>query len=226
MLHIVWLRLPGTRCIRYFQTKLLFTSIRPLLNRPSWDRLVLPYWWTVVAIVILLSTRGIADSDIWFMCLADKPMVRRYHLTDYDWTPLSQIPACNAAMNSCPDGDGHKQTADGLLLEPISDLAQARQGPPPGWCILLFERRGAKSFAKDLVEDWGVVINRAVFSLRFVESKPQDFSISQQNCYCAAKHIYHTNFMHCTTKNGDFLFVRRKRNARDRSVFSSYKVMI
>ena len=25
--------------------------------------------------VILLSTRGTAGSDIWFMCLADKPMV-------------------------------------------------------------------------------------------------------------------------------------------------------
>ena len=34
--------------------------------------------------VILLSTRGTAGSDIWFMCLADKPMVRGYHLTDYD----------------------------------------------------------------------------------------------------------------------------------------------
>ena len=55
--------------------------------RPSWDRLVLLYWWSVVATVILiifLSTRGTADSDIWFMCLADKPMVRSYHLTDYD----------------------------------------------------------------------------------------------------------------------------------------------
>ena len=34
--------------------------------------------------LILFSTRGTADSDIWFMCLADKPMVRGYHLTDYD----------------------------------------------------------------------------------------------------------------------------------------------
>jgi len=32
----------------------------------------------------LLSTRGTAGSDIWFMCLADKPMVRSYHLRDYD----------------------------------------------------------------------------------------------------------------------------------------------
>jgi len=27
--------------------------------RPSWDRFVLPYWWLIIAIVILLSTRGI-----------------------------------------------------------------------------------------------------------------------------------------------------------------------
>ena len=42
---------------------------------------------------LLLSTRGTRASDIWCMCLADKPMVRGYHLTDYDWTPASQNPA-------------------------------------------------------------------------------------------------------------------------------------
>ena len=52
--------------------------------------------------VILLSTRGTAGSDIWFMCLADKPMVRGYHLRDYDWTPLSQNPAqkCNDTFSA------------------------------------------------------------------------------------------------------------------------------
>ena len=50
-------------------------------NSTSWDRLVLPYWWQVVEMVILLSTRGTAGSDIWFTCLADKPMVRCYHPT-------------------------------------------------------------------------------------------------------------------------------------------------
>ena len=29
-------------------------------------------------------------SDIWFTCLADKPMVRSYHLRNYNRTPLSQ----------------------------------------------------------------------------------------------------------------------------------------
>ena len=43
--------------------------------------------------VILLSTRETTGSDIWIMCLADKPMVRGYHLTDYDWTLLNQNPA-------------------------------------------------------------------------------------------------------------------------------------
>ena len=52
--------------------------------------------------VILLSTRGTAGSDIWFMCLADKPMVRGYHLRDYDWTPLNQNPAqkCNDTLSA------------------------------------------------------------------------------------------------------------------------------
>ena len=56
--------------------------------RPSWDRLVLYYCWRVVATVILLNTRGTAGSGIWFMCLADRPVARRYHLRAYDWTPL------------------------------------------------------------------------------------------------------------------------------------------
>src|SRR5437016_10197753 len=38
----------------------------------------------VVAMVILLSTRGTAGSDIWCMCLAEEPMGRSYHLWDYD----------------------------------------------------------------------------------------------------------------------------------------------
>ena len=38
----------------------------------------------VAIIVIMLSTRGTAGSDIWFMCLAERPMVRSYHLMDYD----------------------------------------------------------------------------------------------------------------------------------------------
>ncbi len=37
-----------------------------------------------VAIVILLSTRGTADSDNWLMHLPEKTMVRSYHLLDYD----------------------------------------------------------------------------------------------------------------------------------------------
>ena len=39
---------------------------------------------TVVAIVILLSTRGTADSDNWHLHLLEKAMVRSYHLLDYD----------------------------------------------------------------------------------------------------------------------------------------------
>jgi len=48
-----------------------------------WSTLVLPCWWSVVATVILLSTSGTKDYDIWFMCLADNPVVRSYHLKDF-----------------------------------------------------------------------------------------------------------------------------------------------
>ncbi|CAH3021054.1 unnamed protein product [Porites evermanni] len=34
--------------------------------------------------VILLSTRGTADSDNWHLHLPEKTMVRSYHLLDYD----------------------------------------------------------------------------------------------------------------------------------------------
>jgi len=36
-----------------------------------------------VAIVILLSTRGTAGSDIWFTRSADRPVARSYHPRDY-----------------------------------------------------------------------------------------------------------------------------------------------
>lgn len=44
------------------------------------DRLVRPYWWCLVAIAILFSMRGTAGSHIWFMCLADEPVVQSYYL--------------------------------------------------------------------------------------------------------------------------------------------------
>ena len=47
-------------------------------------------YFSVVAIVILFSTRGTADPEIWSMCLVDEPMVRSYHLQDCDWTPKKQ----------------------------------------------------------------------------------------------------------------------------------------
>ena len=37
----------------------------------------------IVAIVILLSTRGTAGSDIWHMHLVGRPVVRSYHPRDY-----------------------------------------------------------------------------------------------------------------------------------------------
>ena len=38
----------------------------------------------VVAMVIQLSTRGTVGVDIWYLCLAEKPTARSYHLLDYD----------------------------------------------------------------------------------------------------------------------------------------------
>ncbi len=61
-----------------------------------------------------------------------------------------------------------------------ADVRRAPQELPVGRHTPLPERRGDKSFANDLVEDRGDVITRAVFSLRFVESKPQDLSICPQ----------------------------------------------
>ena len=66
--------------------------------------------------------------------------------------------------------------AVGLLLEPIFDLTRARHGPLSNWCILI-ENRSAESFAKDLVEDQSIVPTTGVFSLWFLESKPQYLSI-------------------------------------------------
>ena len=58
--------------------------------RPSWDRLVLPYWWIDTATVIQPSTKGTADSDNWLIRLFEKAVPWSYHLLDNDWLPLSQ----------------------------------------------------------------------------------------------------------------------------------------
>jgi len=46
--------------------------------RPSWDRLVLPYWRNTMIIVIQLSTRGTVDSCIWYFRLFDRIVMRSY----------------------------------------------------------------------------------------------------------------------------------------------------
>jgi len=38
----------------------------------------------LVATVIMLNTRGTANQDIWFMCLADEPLFESKCLTHYD----------------------------------------------------------------------------------------------------------------------------------------------
>ena len=137
---------------------------------------------TVVATVILLSTRGTAGSDIWFMCLADKPMVRGYHLRDYDWTPLSQNLAqiyndilCTSALggnDKCRRtrvsgvGSGTATATDHTHSSVISSGDQNDIHPRQG--------RSVKSFVDDLVLGRGVVPSRAATTLRSIETKPFD----------------------------------------------------
>ena len=135
--------------------------------------------------VILLSTRGTAGSDIWFMCLADKPMVRGYHLTDYDWTPLSQNPAqtCDDTVSASASG-GSDIRGSTAFRRPRwrshSDTAVSRLGSA-GRSGRKYthpmQRRGAKSFVDDLVLSRGVVLSRAAASLRSIEIKPFDWKI-------------------------------------------------
>jgi hypothetical protein len=120
--------------------------------------------------VILLSTRGTAGSDIWFMCLADKPMVRGYHLRDYDWTPLSQNPVQTSWRYSqrllrreatiyerrpISARSVAKPQHDGSLRAPTNAPACRSDS------YQMMRRRGAKSFVDDLVLSRGVVLSRA-----------------------------------------------------------------
>ena len=124
--------------------------------------------------VILLSTRGTAGSDIWFMCLADKPMVRGYHLRDYDWTPLSQNPVQKMWLDtaSAPPLAAKRHTIIATRKRPISASAVAKPQHDGSWRTLTnafacrsdsyhIRRRGARSFVDDLVLSRGVVLSRA-----------------------------------------------------------------
>ncbi|KAM3717836.1 Tripeptidyl-peptidase [Dirofilaria immitis] len=60
-----------------------------ILWSPYLVRLALEPDYQKIKIVLLLamdsySTRGTAGSAIWFMCLADRPMVQACHLRDYN----------------------------------------------------------------------------------------------------------------------------------------------
>jgi len=89
---------------------------------------------------------------------------------------LSQNPVWKVTMNSCPSLTDAVES----LLEPISDIVRARRRAFASRCVLLFERRDAKSIANDLTltsKLSGVVITRAVFSLLVIERKPPDLPI-------------------------------------------------
>ena len=124
--------------------------------RPSWDRLVLPYWWVVVATVIQLSTRGTVGSDNWFMRLAEQLVPRSYHLSDYDWTPLSQNPCWKATIFTFLDV---KRIAIDTLY-------------PASYFITILNIERDKSFVDDLDIERGIVSVRVTFVLRSTEIQP------------------------------------------------------
>ena len=138
--------------------------------------------------VILLSTRGTAGSDIWFMCLADRPMVRSYHLGDYDWTPLSQNPAqkCDDTVSASELGGPNTRASRArgwgqLLLSPGSSVGVAHveaavtgrgMARPGAVSYPSHQHWGAKSFVDDLAGSRGVVPSRAAALLRSNETNP------------------------------------------------------
>lgn len=129
--------------------------------------------------VILLSTRGTAGSDNWFMCLAERPMVRGYHLRDKDWTPLSPNP-----VQICNDIVGVLVLrGNNILSVKLRWLSHTRrlrpsvmQVGPVAW-YPYFERGNTKSFVDDLAFGRGVVPSRAAFILRSIETQPFDGEI-------------------------------------------------
>ncbi len=121
---------------------------------------------------ILFSTRGTTGSDIWFMRLAERPMARRYHLMDYDWTPLSQnpvqtcddiilvLPCCAARiLRRASVRSGGLATAMRLSASVPSPIRLALACRSDSRSL---QRGSAKSFADDLALGRGAVPSRAV----------------------------------------------------------------
>ena len=100
--------------------------------------------------VILLSMRGTADSDNWHLHLAEKPMVRSYHLLDYDWMqwwlPLDNLRRMRIEGSPllCPNVPRGRKTSKALTS---SNSKISRD----------------KSFADDLNKEGGIVSCRVAF---------------------------------------------------------------
>ena len=129
--------------------------------------------------VILLSTRGTAGSVNWFMCLADRPMVRGHHLRDKDWTPLSPNP-----VQICNDIVGVLVLrGNNILSFPLRWLSHSKRlksSVIAGGLVVWyshFERENTKSSVDDLAFGRGVVPSRAAFILRSIETHPIDGEI-------------------------------------------------
>lgn len=129
--------------------------------------------------VILLSTRGTAGSDNWFMCLVERPMVRGYHLRDKDWTPLSPNPVqiCNDIVGVLVLRGNNILSLWLRWLRHNRRLRQSVMQVCPVLWYPYFEREDTKSFVDDLAFGRGVVPSRAAFILRSIETQPFDGEI-------------------------------------------------
>lgn len=128
--------------------------------------------------VILLSTRGTAGSDNWFMCLVEKPMMRSYRLWAYDWTPLSQNPdqICydNHRALWLRGNDIGYSSVFGLAREKaaIFDFLLLRTRSWSSYPIISVQWQGIKSIVYDFGLSRGVVLSRAAATLRSIETFP------------------------------------------------------
>ena len=146
----------------------------------------------MVAIVILLSTRGTAGSDIWFTCSAERPMVRSYHPRDYGWTPLkAESLLVDATMpshplqrwlsnwRSClrygPVGLGHSIVGTMALRAELSrggGYPCPRPGARPYELCVTQGKGVADPFVNDSSTGRGFVLGRAATKLRSIENYP------------------------------------------------------
>ena len=101
--------------------------------------------------VIQLNRRGTVDSDIWYLHLAEKTMVRSYHLLDYECTP----PCQNAATFTSADCRRTRiETCS--VRRSRADRTWRRKASAGSCCNPTWA--DCQSFADDLVTERGIVM--------------------------------------------------------------------